>query len=371
MTPDEAQPRHRLDRLYSPPEIGGPGKRQGRALRRDLLLAGGFVLAMAAVALGTLWLLLPGLFGQTFRFDVYFLDANGLDPGIQVIQDGYVIGLVERVTPIFPGRQAAAEHCPAPAKGATSRHPSLPCFRATLRIRNGWPVPRDSRIQLGAAGLLKGDVIKIQPGQSADLFADGDSVAAQGREADLAAQLGDLTETLKSLVDDTIAPTLASLRDQIKTIETLIGTSDDQSGNRERLAGAFQNLQELSERLKDSVDPRAVAGILASVRVMSDNLAGMSGELGGSTQDIKKAVKDYGALAADVRGLVRDNQPALRQTLDDSRYLTQELAAALTPILTNIEDATRNLSALSRELRQDPKSLLKSREAEDKTPWFP
>ncbi|WP_295405613.1 MlaD family protein [uncultured Thiocystis sp.] len=378
MNVDDDPSSHRLERLYAPPEIGAPGKRQARAQRRDLFLAGLFVLTMAAVLVGALALLLPGLFGRGYRVDAYFLEANGLEVGIQVIQEGYVIGLVERVTPVFPGRdadlqgaslKAGAGYCP-PSADAPPRHPALPCFRATLRIRDAWPVPRDSVAQLGSAGLLKGDAIKIRPGQALDLLADGAVIDAQGREADLLAQVGNLTDTLKTLVDETVAPALISLRDQIKTIETLIGTGEDQGDNRARLAGAFENLRELSERLKESIDPQAIAAILASVRTLSENLAGMTAEFSGSTDDLQRAVTNYGELAVDLRALVRDNRPALQRTLDDTQFLLQELATALTPILTNIEDATRNLSALSRELRADPATILKRREIEEKTPWF-
>lgn len=370
MSIGEDRPVNRLERLYSPPEIGAPGKRQAQAQRRDLLLAGLFVLAMILVILGALALLLPGLFGRTYRVDAYFLNATGLDAGIQVIQEGYVIGLVERVTPVFPGRDDAAMHCPSPPADVPPRHPKLPCFRATLRLKDGWPVPRDSVAQLGAAGLLKGDAIKIRPGLASDLLADGAILDAQGREPDLMAQVGNLTTTIKTLVDETIAPALVSLRNQIQTIETLIGAGGDQSENRERLAGAFENLRDLSARLKDAVDPQAIAAILGSVRETTDNLKRITGELRGAAPGIQRAVNQYGDLAVDLRGLVQDNRPALQRTLDETQMLLQDLSASLTPILTNIEDTTRNLSALSRELRNDPKSLLKSRETEDQTPWL-
>jgi phospholipid/cholesterol/gamma-HCH transport system substrate-binding protein len=38
--------------------------------------------------------------------------------------------------------------------------------------------------------------------------------------------------------------------------------------------------------------------------------------------------------------------------------------------LTNIEDATRNLSALSRDLRSDPTLIIKQRRQEEQAPWF-
>lgn len=360
----------RMERLYSPPEIGAPGIRAGRRRRRDLFYAGLFVLAMGAVALGALALVMPGLFGGAYRLTAYFPEASGLDAGIQVIQEGYAIGIVERVAPVFPGRDAAARDCPPPAASAPPRSPALPCFRATLRIRDRWPVPRDSLAQLGTTGLLQGDAVKIQPGPSAALLGDGERIAAQGRETDLLAQLGRLTDSLNRVVEETIAPALTSIKAQIDTIQTLLGSGGDQGENRERLAGAFENLRMLSANLEQAIDAKKIAAILGSVEQMSAHLAQVSSTLGGSTQDVRSAVRQYGDLAREIRGVISVNKPALQGTLDDTQILVQELTAALTPILANLEDATRNLSALSRDLRQSPVSALRGHAAEEQTPWF-
>lgn len=360
----------RLERLYSPPEIGAPGKREGRARRRDLVYAGLFVLAMGAVALGALGLAMPGLFGGAYRLTAYFQEARGLDAGIQVIQEGYEIGMVERVAPVFPGRDADAAHCPPPLPDAPPRSPALPCFRATLRIRDAWPVPDDSLARLGTAGLLQGDAVKIDPGRSATLLADGARIRARGREADLLAQLGRLTDALSRVVEETIAPALASIKSQIDTIETLLGTGGDQGDNQERLAGAFESLRKLAADLERAVDADKIAAILGSVEEMSGHLAQVSSKLTGSTREVQSAVQQYGELAREIRGVVTANKPALQGTLDDAQIVLQEISSALTPILANIEDATRNLSALSRDLRQNPASVIRGRPEETRTPWF-
>jgi phospholipid/cholesterol/gamma-HCH transport system substrate-binding protein len=360
----------RLDRLYSPPEIGAPGKRRGRAERRDLIYAGIFVIAMAAVVLAAFAVILPGLFGQAYRLQAYFLDADGLDTGIQVVQEGYVIGLVERVSPVFAGTDAHRLNCPDTPADMPPRSPVLPCFLATLRIRDNWPVPADSEARLTTLGLLKGNAIQIEAGRSTALLADGAVINARPQEATLTEQLATLTETVRAVVQDIIAPTLASIRDQVKTIELLMGSGEDQGENRDRLAGAFENLQLLSENLATAVDPEAIGAILDSVKAMSGSLAQITADMTGSTEDVQRAVSDYGDLAVDIRGLINENRPALQRSLDDTQFLLQSLSSALTPILANIEDATRNLSALSRDLRSDPALILKRREQEEQSPWF-
>ncbi|NCA68778.1 MAG: mammalian cell entry protein [Sphingobacteriia bacterium] len=372
---DEPRPAdRRLDRLYAPPEIGAPGRRRARAERRDLLYAGLFVIAMAALLVVILTLLLPGFLNQTYRLHAYFARADGLAIGMPVVQDGYVVGLLERLAPIFPASATDHRHCPEPVAQAPSRAPGQPCFRATLRIRDAWPIPADSLVQLGTLGLLRGDALWIHPGQAPERLSGGSMIAVSAPEPSLAEQLAMLTETVRLLVEDSIAPTLASIRDQVKTIELLIGAGEDQSDalgeNRERLAGALENLRLLSERMVVAVDTEAIGDILASVQEMSASLARITAEMSGSTRDVQRAVTDYGELAVDIRALVNENRPAVQRSLDDAQIVLQMLTSALLPILTNIEDATRNLAALSSELRQDPTSLLRRRPQEDQSPWF-
>jgi phospholipid/cholesterol/gamma-HCH transport system substrate-binding protein len=357
-----------IERLYSPPEIGSPGKRTGRKIRRDLTLAGLFVLSMAALTLVALTILMPGL--RAFRIQVYFSDASGLYTSAQVIQDGYLIGVVEDLTPLFPDRDDEAKHCSTADQDALSRSSKLPCFKTILRIRNEWPIPEDSIAVLGSAGLLQGTAIKIEPGTSESLLQDGDTIASAGREIDLMAQLGALTASLRNLVDETIEPALASIRDQIQTIKDLLGTGDASKKNRDHLAGVFQNLERLSADMESAVDPEQIQSILSSVQQVSANLELVSGTLTERSGDIKRTVTSYGDLAQDISGLVQESKPSVQRSLDDAQFLLQELSSALIPILTNIEDATRNLSALSRDLRNNPAVIIQGREVEENTPWF-
>jgi phospholipid/cholesterol/gamma-HCH transport system substrate-binding protein len=328
---------------------------------------------MAAVTLVILMVLLPGLLGGAYRLHAYFDDASGLYPSTQVIQEGYVIGIIEHLTPLFPGRDGEADRCPRAIAGAgsgTKRSSLLPCFRVTLRIRDNWPIPADSTAVLGSAGLLQGEAVKIQPGTLDVLLKDGQVLASAGRESDLMAQLEALTLSLRNLVDKTIEPALANIRDQVQTIKDLLGTSGDNTENRDRLAGVFTNLQTLSDDIEKVVDPEQLGAILSSVEQVAANLAQVSATFTERSGDVQRTVRTYGDLAKDIRGVVRATKPSLQRSLDDTQFLLQELSAALVPILTNIEDATRNLSALSRDLRSNPAVIIQGREVDEKTPWF-
>lgn len=156
------------------------------------------------------------------------------------------------------------------------RSPSLPCFRMTLRIRDNWPVPRDSSAQLASLGLFDRECHPHPGRQPAELLTGEAVIAARAPEADLTDQLATLTETVRRVVEDSIAPTLASIRDQVKTIELLIGIGGDQGeGGQEPRAArrAFENLRVLTENLVAAVDPKAIGAILGSVEAMSASMA--------------------------------------------------------------------------------------------------
>jgi phospholipid/cholesterol/gamma-HCH transport system substrate-binding protein len=360
----------RIERLYSPPEIGAPGKRAARSRRKDLVLAAAFFLAMAALAATAVVLVVPGIFTHTYRLHAYFPDAGNLHPGVQVVQNGYTIGLLESLRPVFPGRDSAAGHCPDRRRGDSERASRQPCFHATLRILGDWPVMQGSLARFGSAGILQGDIIEILPGNGTERLPDDARITAVEPEPDLGSQLSALTDSLQSIIDESIAPALASLEHQIRTIEALLGTGEDNAANRDRLAGAFENLQQLTGGLAQAVQPDQIANILASVEQLSANLNQVSADLTERTGAIEQAVNQYASLAADIRTLLRRNGPSVERSLDDTQYLLQELSSALTPILTNVEDATRNLSALSRDLRNNPAVIIRGHEAKEDTPWF-
>jgi len=359
-----------LERLYQPPEIGAPGIRRGRRQRRDLALAGLFVLAMAAVVVGVVLLNVPALFGG-YPLRAYFPDAGGLDRGLDVVQEGFTIGHVGAVEPVFLGDADRGE-CPAPDQ---PRSAELPCFRAMLRIQRDWPVPAGSRAQLAPAGFLGGNQVRIQPGLADQRLAADAVIPTLPRQPDLPSQAALALTRLQSAIDDTIRPALEDLQARIRGLVAALGTGEEGEEGAAAVAGeglaeVFQNLRQLSADIEQTVDPERLGAILASVDKISANLATASSGLTARSEDVGAAVQEYTALGTDLRRVVNQAQPAVTDSLDDVQYLLQALSAALAPILANIETASRNLSALTGDLREDPKSLLFKRPEKEPTPWL-
>lgn len=368
----------RLDRFYSPPEIGAPGKRRGRTMRRDLVLSSLFILVMLLVALAFIATILPHLRPSNYRLEADFLDARGLTQGTKVVQQGYVIGLVERVEPIFgleDGEKSAHEGADGcrPVDG----DPRLPVFRAELRIRNEWKIPVDSRAQLGSAGLLEDDVIKIRTGMSRSSLQPGDCILTLDREADLPEQVAvltvkitRLTEQMTRLIDETVEPALKRIAKQIERLEILLGTGMDPPDASSGLAATFKSLRDYLEELKAAVDPGEIEHIIGSVRAGTGDLAHFSEFMNQKTAGIEKTLAHLQATAERLEIAIREDHPPIRQAIADSQYLLQELSVSIVPILTHIEETTRNLSELSHELRNDPRAFFRRREAEKPPSWF-
>lgn len=357
----------RLERLYSPPELGAPGKRQARDRHRDLWLAGLFVLLMAGVAVATLVLLAPGFFGG-YSLRAYFLDAEGLDSGIDVVQEGFVIGRVSSLEPVF-SRDPDRADCPDPSD---PRAPELPCFRARLSIQDNWPVPAGSRAQLAPAGLLQGNIIRILPGTAVEVLPPDSYLPTIDRQPDLGMQIASALDTAQRTIDDTIRPALTKLQERIQGLVAMLDEGDGEPGADlgKGLGSVMESLVQLSNNIEQSVDPVQIQAILGAVQTLTDNLSSLSAGLPEQSAEIQRALQAYVALADEIQALVRNSRPAVEGSLDDAQYVLQELSAALAPILTNIENASRNLSALSRTLRDDPVSLLRGRPQKDQSPWF-
>ncbi|MGH8553902.1 MAG: hypothetical protein ACRERS_11465, partial [Methylococcales bacterium] len=131
-----------IERFYSPPEIGAPGRREAKKRRRDLLITGVFTLAMLValvLAIGFLF----GLSAETVLYTTECPASGGVSAGTPILQQEYPIGQVVSVKPlIIDGKKA-------------------PPFILSLQIDRDWRVLPSDLFLIGSAGLLKGNVVNL------------------------------------------------------------------------------------------------------------------------------------------------------------------------------------------------------------------
>jgi phospholipid/cholesterol/gamma-HCH transport system substrate-binding protein len=241
-----------------------------------------------------------------------------------------------------------------------------------LEISRDWRLSADSRAFVGSESLLKGEIVKIHPGSRETPLEPGGELRGCGREPDLTSQLKNLTEFLQQLIEETVGPILASLNRQVQALEgLLVGGGEEGADSRQDIAGILENMRLMSEDLKSQVgaiDPQRIGEIVTSARTVAGNVEAITTSFEKRTADVERTLNDFSALARDLKNLVRTNRSAVNRSLADTQYLLQELATALTPILNNIEGASRNLLELSRDLRDNPAVLLRGRELQDNAP---
>ncbi len=340
-----------IERFFSPPEIGAPGRRAGQRQRRDLLISGLFVLAMLAVLAAAL-LIVSGYFRATYSLTTDFAETGGLEPGTPVRQADYVIGTVTAIEPVFSNAKL------------------IPRFKVVMRIREGWKIPDDSVAIIGSAGLLQGNVVKVMPGSSPTPLKDGESIMGGEKEPDFSEQLAELADRLTELMRDSVTPLVASVKRQIEALEGLMLT-DKGGDSQQTIAGILENLRDVSANLKaqmEAIKPEQLRALVDSARTTARNVEQITDRLNSRSKEIESTVKNFSELADRLNKLVEKNDPAIERSLADTEIMVRELSTAVTPILNNLDEITQNLLQLSQDLRNDPALVLWGRKLRDNAP---
>ncbi len=302
-----------IERFYSPPEIGAPGRREGFRRRRDLLFAGVFSLAMLAALVFSIGFLF-GLSGEKATFTTECPASGGVQRGALVLQESYPIGKVVSVEPKMTDGK----------KG--------PPFILLLEIDRDWRVLTSDKFVIGPSGLLQGNVVNLVSSPKAGV---DDEIAAPEHGGVLGCKI----ET--GLIEK-IDPIIESVRQQVAVLESfLVSKDNDSSGSQKTIAGILENLRNISDQLKQqmaAINPEEVGAIVGSARATAKNVEQITATLTRRSAEIDNAVADFGELADRLKRLVEKNDPKIERSLSDTQYIFQELSTAMTPILNNLDE---------------------------------
>jgi len=341
--------------------LGRMAYHQGmRSERVNYLLVGSFVLAMLATALYVLDRL-TGASGPTTRYSVVYQDVSGLGDGAVVSFEGFPVGRVSHIEPLFsPGDVA---------------------FRVHLAVRRDWPIPSDSVARLASSGLIAALSVAIEEGSATTLARPGAELP--GREqANLFAVVDEAAAELRSLAREGIRPALDAVREQLRTlIEELTTLSRDElrpllaSGRSrvdqlgEMLAGStalLQSLQEAADGLEqvlDRANVQRVTHALSRLEQASGRLNQLMAELSTTRAGVDGVLRDVHGLLADNRGEVAVSVSGLARASGQLERASGTLAERMGTIMHNLDGSARNLNEFSRQLRERP-GLLFSRPAQ-------
>ncbi|MDX2143997.1 MAG: MlaD family protein [Rhodospirillaceae bacterium] len=310
--------------------------------RINYVIVGGFVAAVLAAFLVVVSIL-AGRTGATDEYYTVYNNVNGLKFGTLVLYEGYQIGQVDSIEPMFEGQNVS--------------------FRVNLSVQEGWKIPEDSVARASVGGLLSALTIDIDGGQSPTALKPG-SLIKGASASNFFAALSDIGSEFGEISSSSIKPLLASLNAYVKDLDKM--TQDNVPvilGNltkiSEDLARDVPVISASLKRTSQSVEtgvfkPENVARIdtiIANLDKTSANLAGISDDIGETREMLMASMRNINRVVEDNAGNVDESIRSLRYTLDTiARYIDD--------IAHNTEATTRNLSEFSRAIRENPGLLV-------------
>lgn len=316
-------------------------------MKRDnvnYLLVGIVVLSALTLMLYALYRLAGGV-GENDSYFVHYANVGGLSGGTPVTYEGYKLGSVSNITPL--------------------KHAGKTRFRVNLTIRDGWKIPKDSVAQIYSEGLLAETVINIEEGNSNEYLTPGNELT--GRQgADVFAVINEVAGDASGLMEHNVRPLLDTLNARVSSLG---GQLDDE------LPLLLKDLRQLVATLQEGANrvPRMLSGdteqkfgrILGNAEDISDNLLTLSQSLLQTHTLANRVLTKSEQFFSQTNGVVMENQEDFHKSVVALRQSLQDVASYTQGILHNLEGASRNMNEFSRQIRDNPGSLLSGKPPRD------
>jgi phospholipid/cholesterol/gamma-HCH transport system substrate-binding protein len=291
-------------------------------------MVGGFVIAMAAALLVALF----QLTGRGKATDTYFAEfrnTTGIKSGSPVTFEGHEIGRVGEI-----GVDQAA--------GKTF-------YRLALNLQQGWRIPVDSKARKTTPGLLAPMVIDIKAGESGSALAPGATLAAEDSPSVMDA-VADVAGKLSEVTERDIEPLLKRLAERLERVgDTVESALPEVLKESNATLVRLNNVSRLLERALREENQQHLTRALENAQVTTDNLLEIS-------RDLKQTRASLDKLLSESNTLVDDNGRAMRASVQE----IQRALRRINGILHQFENTGRNMSEFSREIRENPSSLIRS-----------
>ncbi|MEI8146596.1 MAG: MlaD family protein [Alphaproteobacteria bacterium] len=311
--------------------------------KANTTLIGAFSLAVLVTFFGFLyWFLRAGDNGRRAEYRVVFTGpVSGLRTGANVFFNGIRVGDVRtvRVDPVDP-RQVVA---------LISIDPSTPVRRNTKVALDVTLLAGTASVAMTGGPAGSEEITPIEPGQPAELRAEGSSVQdlLQGARA-VMVNVDNLVRRLDETVEKGRGPIERSLAN-VEKFTAALGENSDQINDFLKATGeAARNITGLVRRLESvtgqlevamqGVEPGRVASILRNVDTLTQGLSGQ-------TQSFADLLRDArGAASAVERTLASFDMAALNRTLAGADRVVSALnAERINKVLADVDRFTSAL----------------------------
>jgi phospholipid/cholesterol/gamma-HCH transport system substrate-binding protein len=296
---------------------------------------GAFVLGSVAVlAFAIIRLLDAQLSGHVVPYHTYLQYAGGLESGAAVLFGGINVG---RVTAVRP---AASD----PTK-----------IEIQLDVKENTPLNEKSVAKLGFISVMSGAALSVTTGSNdAKRLPAGSEIPSQE-----AASLDAITDKMAGVADNANG-LITEVRSELQGIS---GDARELLANLNIVAGKA-NQQKIQTTLDN------VNAMLATERPKIDRL---TDQLNAVSQHADETIQNVNGTVSDVRQPIREDLAQLQSTLLQTKQLLAEMQVLvrandykIDDTIENLRMATENLGQLTESVKQQPWSLIRIKQPEDR-----
>jgi phospholipid/cholesterol/gamma-HCH transport system substrate-binding protein len=303
---------------------------------------GAFVVLCAVILSATVYYVSYARFkGARVPFTTYLKDAEGIEPGTQVLFGGITVG---KVTSVQPDRVD-------PTRIAIS-----------LDVTQGTPLNEKSVADVGSVSLMGDPVLAISTGsKDAPRLQPGAAIPSQ--ETVSLDELQRRVATLASTAQTTLVAVGSDLNDLTGDTRKLLANLNDATDttNRKHLAGILANTD------------TTVAQLSPQLLKLTKNANDVVARLGPTVDNVNTTVSNANGTITALRGPSQADLAELQRTLVQTRELVNSLQVLVrantqntTYTLENLRMATDNLNQLSESVKERPWSLVRIRQPKER-----
>ena len=303
---------------------------------------GAFVVLCAVILSATVYYVSYARFkGARVPFTTYLKDAEGIEPGTQVLFGGITVG---KVTSVQPDRVD-------PTRIAIS-----------LDVTQGTPLNEKSVADVGSVSLMGDPVLAISTGsKDAPRLQPGAAIPSQ--ETVSLDELQRRVATLASTAQTTLVAVGSDLNDLTGDTRKLLANLNDATDttNRKHLAGILANTD------------TTVAQLSPQLLKLTKNANDVVARLGPTVDNVNTTVSNANGTITALRGPSQADLAELQRTLVQTRELVNSLQVLVrantqntTYTLENLRMATDNLNQLSESIKERPWSLVRIRQPKER-----
>jgi phospholipid/cholesterol/gamma-HCH transport system substrate-binding protein len=286
--------------------------------------------------------------GARVPFRTYLRDAEGMEPGTQVLFGGITVG---KVTSVRPDEQDPTR------------------IEISLDVKQGTPLNAKSVAKVGSVSLMSDPVLSITTGSNdAPRLHAGTIIPSQETVS-----MDELQRKVATLADSAQG-TLVTVQNDLNSItgdtRQLLANLNDATGstNRKHLAGILANTDTMVAHLSPRVDQ-----ISEQVLKLTTDANSVVAKLGPTVDNVNATVSNANGTITTIREPTQADLVELQKTLEETRGLIGSLQVLVransldtTYTIENLRMATDNLNQLTESIKERPWSLVRIRQPKER-----